>query len=182
MSTALVLVDIQNDYFPGGRMELVGSEAAGQKAAQALQLFRKKGLPVFHVQHLSAKPGATFFLPGTDGAKINPCVTPVAEEPVIEKNFPNSFRNTVLLEKLKERKIERIVIVGMMTHMCIDTTVRAAFDLGLSCSLLHDACATRDLAFGGRTVPADEVQAAFMAALGSAFATVLATEEYVHSA
>lgn len=179
MQTALILVDIQNDYFPGGRMELVGSEAAGKKAAQALQLFREKGLPVFHVQHLSTKSGASFFIPGTDGVGIHRCVAPDAAEPVIEKNFPNSFRNTVLLEKLREQKVGQIVVAGMMTQMCIDTTVRAAFDLGLSCTLLHDACATRDLTFGSRTVLADEVQAAFMAALGSAFATVLATDALV---
>lgn len=181
MNTALVLVDIQNDYFPGGKMELVGSDEAGQQAARVLSLFREKGWPIFHVQHLAVKPGATFFLPGTDGAKLHRYVKPEAAEPVIIKNFPNSFRETVLLEKLREKNIERIVVAGMMTHMCIDTTVRAAFDLGLSCLLLPDACATRNLAFEGSIVPAAEVQAAFMAALGSAFATVQATDNYIRS-
>lgn len=180
MQTALVLVDIQNDYFPGGRMELVGSVAAGQKAAQALQLFRAKGWPIFHVQHLSVRPGATFFIPETHGVEINSCVAPLATEPVIEKNFPNSFRDTVLLEKLRAQGIEQIVTVGMMTHMCIDTTVRAAFDLGLNCTLLHDACATRDLTFNGQEVSARDVQVSFLAAL-SAFASVMATDEYIGS-
>lgn len=182
MKTALILVDIQNDYFPGGRMELAGSEAAGQKAAQVLKFFREKGLPVFHIQHLSVKPGASFFIPGTEGVKIHSCVTPAEQEPVIEKNFPNSFRDTVLLEKLRDLAVERIVVAGMMTQMCIDTTVRAAFDLGFACTLLHDACATREQVFGGQTVPADEVQAAFMAAIGSVFATVVSTDEYIFSA
>lgn len=178
MKTALVLVDIQNDYFPGGKMELVGSVEAGQMASQALALFRKKGFPVFHIQHLATRPEATFFIPGTSGADIHTCVTPQDAEAVIQKNFPNSFRNTVLLEKLQEQKIERIVVAGMMTHMCIDTTVRAAADLGLSCVLLHDACATRDLSFGTRTVSAADVQSAFMSSLGAAFAQVKATEEF----
>ena len=174
MNTALVLIDIQNDYFPGGNMELVGSVEAGRKAAQALALFRTKNLPVFHIQHLSVQPGATFFIPETEGVKIHPCVAPHPQESVIEKNFPNSFRNTVLLEKLRAAKAERIIVCGMMTHMCIDTTVRAAFDQGFSCILLQDACATCDLSFGDRRVKAADVQAAFMAALGAVFAQVRA--------
>ena len=174
MNTALVLIDIQNDYFPGGNMELVGSVEAGLKAAQALALFRTKNLPVFHIQHLSVQPGATFFIPETEGVKIHPCVAPHPHESVIEKNFPNSFRNTVLLEKLRAAKAERIIVCGMMTHMCIDTTVRAAFDQGFSCILLQDACATCDLSFGDRRVKAADVQAAFMAALGAVFAQVRA--------
>ena len=179
MKTALVLVDIQNDYFAGGKMELSGSLEAGRAAAQALAVFREKGWPVFHIQHLAIKPGATFFIPGTAGAEIHPFVAPSPTEAVIQKNFPNSFRNTDLLEKLREQNIERIVVAGMMTHMCIDTTVRAAFDLGFSCILLHDACATRDLTFGERTVAAADVHSAFMSALGAAFAQVQSTGELV---
>lgn len=173
MKQALVLVDIQNDYFPGGRMELVGSVAAGQKAGQVLHAFRAKGLPVFHVQHLSVRPGSTFFLPDTDGVRIHDSVKPLSSETVVQKNFPNSFRSTELLGKLQEQGIEQLVICGMMSHMCIDTTVRAAFDLGFSCILIQDACATKELSFGGRVLAAADVHAAFMAALGAVFATVV---------
>jgi nicotinamidase-related amidase len=98
---------------------------------------------------------------------------PLEGETVISKNFPNSFRDTPLLEYLRERQITRLVIAGMMTQMCIDTTVRAAADLGFECLLAHDACATRALSFGGVTVPAESVQAAFLAALNGLFARVL---------
>jgi nicotinamidase-related amidase len=67
----------------------------------------------------------------------------------------------------------------MMTHMCVDTTVRAAFDIGLACTLAHDACATRDLAFGRQTATAEQVQTAYVAALGALFARALAVEEIV---
>ena len=99
--TALLLIDLQNDYFPGGKMELVGSEQAGQAAARLLACFREKGLPVVHIQHLSVRPGATFFLPGTPGAEIHAGVRPLPGEAVIQKNFPNSFRGTNLLEHLQ---------------------------------------------------------------------------------
>ena len=170
MQTALLLIDIQNDYFPGGAMELVGSHEAGQRAAMLLTAFRSKGLPAIHVQHISTRPGATFFLPDTRGVEIHECVAPQTGETVIRKHFPNSFRETALLDQLRGRRIDTLVIGGMMTHMCVDTTVRAAFDLGFASQLAHDACATRDLAFGGRTVAAADVHAAFVAALNGLFA------------
>lgn len=169
---ALVLIDIQNDYFPGGRMELVGSETAGAKAGELLRVFREKNLPVFHIQHLASRPDATFFLPGTEGANIHTSVTPLENEPVIQKHFPSSFRETSLLERLQKTGITDLVIAGMMTHMCVDTTVRAACDLGFTCRLAHDACATRDLSFEGKTVTAADVQLAYMAALNGSFAQV----------
>ena len=179
MSNALLIIDIQNDYFPGGRMELVGSLAASVQAKALLEAFRARGLPVIHVQHLSTRPGATFFLPGTDGAKIHESVQPAAGETVITKHFPNAFRETTLADTLRERGIKSLVIAGMMSHMCIDTSTRAAADAGYACTLAHDACATRDLAFGGATVPAAQVHAAFMAAMNGAFAKVVSAGEAV---
>ena len=99
--SALLIIDIQNDYFPGGTMTLEGADAAGEKAATLLAAFRARKLPVFHMQHLSVRPGATFFVPGTAGVEIHPCVAPAANEKVIEKNYPNSFRETALETRLE---------------------------------------------------------------------------------
>jgi nicotinamidase-related amidase len=179
MTTALLIIDIQNDYFPGGRMELVGSPAASLEAKALLQAFRARGLPVIHVQHLSTRPGATFFLPDTEGVRIHESVQPAAGETVVTKHFPNAFRETGLAETLRERGIDALVIAGMMSHMCIDTSTRAAADAGFACTLAHDACATRDLAFGGATIPAAQVHAAFMAAMNGAFAKVVTAGEAI---
>lgn len=173
MAHALLLVDIQNDYFPGGAMELVGMERAAARAAAALVSAREAGEAVFHVQHLAAQPGATFFRPGTPGAEIHPAVAPREGETVVQKHTPNSFRDTPLLDRLRERGITDLTLCGAMSHMCIDATTRAAFDLGFACTVRADACATRDLAFGGVAVPAAQVHAAFMAALAAAYATVV---------
>jgi len=178
---ALVLVDIQNDYFPGGKMELDGIEAAAANAHRVLEYFRSRSQPVFHIQHLSNQPDATFFLPDTAGADIHPSVAPIAGEPVIQKHFPNAFRDTPLREQLAEATIDHLTICGAMSHMCIDTSVRAAFDLGFTCRVVADACATRRLEFGGSVVAAAQVQAAFMAALGSVFARVVETSRIVDS-
>jgi nicotinamidase-related amidase len=177
MTQALLLVDIQNDYFPGGAMELVGSPEAVIQAAALLQAFRRAARPVVHIQHVATRPGATFFLPGTSGAEIHSGVAPLPDEAVFQKHFPNSFRETPLLEHLRGLGVTQLVVAGMMTHMCIDTTVRAAFDLGFQCLLAGDACATRDLARSGATVPAAQVQAAFLAALDGTFAKVLSAGE-----
>jgi nicotinamidase-related amidase len=174
---ALVIIDIQNDYFPGGAMQLEGAEAAGAKAGAAIAKFRKDGNPVIHVRHVSVRPGATFFLPGTKGAEIHPSVKPSAGELVIEKNFPNSFRSTSLKDELDKGKIKDLVVAGMMTHMCVDASVRHAADLGYKVTLLADACATRAQSFGGETVPARQVHAAFLAALNGFYAKVVNTHE-----
>lgn len=173
MNTGLLLVDIQNDYFPGGRMELVGMKAAGSKANSLLSLFREKQWPTFHIQHIATGDGATFFLPNTMGADIHASVKPLPGDVVITKHYPNSFRETVLFEEFKNSVIKRVVICGAMSHMCIDATTRAAADLGFNCIVVQDACATKDLEFVGRVIPVEQVHGAFMSALGSAYARVL---------
>ncbi len=177
MTKALLLIDIQNDYFPGGAMELAGSSVAGAKAGELLQAFRQKALPIIHIQHISTRPGGAFFLPNTLGVQIHESVAPTSCEAVFQKNFPNSFRETPLLDHLRDRQISQLVIAGMMTHMCIDTTTRAAADLGFQCVLAHDACAARALSCGGATVSAENVHTAFLAALNGFFAKVLSVEE-----
>jgi nicotinamidase-related amidase len=179
MNQALVIVDIQNDYFPGGKMELVGSTEAAGEASRLLRAFRERGAPIFHIQHVSTRPGATFFLPDTEGVKIHESVAPLASERVITKHFPNSFRGTQLVELLRTANIEKLAIAGMMSHMCIDATTRAAADLGFVCTVAHDACATRDVEFEGNKVSAADVHAAYMSALGFAYAKVIHTNEAV---
>ena len=179
MTTALLLIDIQNDYFPGGKMALERMDEAAATARGLLDAFRTRGLPVIHIRHLSARPGATFFVPGTPGADINPLVSPEAGERVIDKNFPNSFRGTPLADELRSAGIDSLVIAGAMSHMCVDATVRAAFDLGFRCIVAEDACATRALEFNGATIPAHEVHGAFMAALRVPYASVLKARDAI---
>lgn len=172
MNRALLVVDLQNDYFPGGKMELVGIEEAAKNVAQLLAIFRAQTMPILHVQHLSISPEATFFLPDTNGVKIHQSVAPKEGERVIKKHFPNSFRETALYEELQDRHIGEVIVCGAMSHMCIDSTVRAGFDLGLSCVVVADGCAARDLAYGDQIIAAVHVHGAYMAGLAAAFAKV----------
>lgn len=175
----LLLIDIQNDYFPGGAFELDGAEAAGGNARLLLDHFRGAGRPVVHIRHESLRPGSTFFLPGTPGADIHPLVAPAPGEPVIRKHYPNSFRETGLQMELDRLGARRLVVAGMMTLMCVDATVRAAFDLGYELDVVHDACAARALRFVDMDIPAQAVHGAFLAALGMVYARTLSTRDFM---
>lgn len=179
MKKAIILIDIQNDYFDGGANPLVSSLEASLNAKHILTQFRKENLPVIHIQHFSTRPGSTFFIPGTEGAEIHPNVSPLATEKVITKYYPNSFRETTLLEYLRNNNITDLVICGMMTHMCVDATVRAAKDYGFECTVIIDACATRDLTINDETVKARDVHNAFLAGLAYFYSIVITKEKYL---
>jgi nicotinamidase-related amidase len=176
---AVVVVDVQNDYFPSGKYELVGIEEAAANAAKVIEAAREKGDRVIHVQHIFPSKDAPFFTPESEGIEINPVVAPREGETVVVKNFPNSFRETDLKKVLDADGVEEVVVVGAMSHMCIDATARAASDYGYKTTVVHDACATRDLEFGGVTVPAASVHATMMSALGFAYATITDTQSYL---
>lgn len=167
MKNALLVIDIQKDYFPGGKYPLVEPLAAAKKAYDILQCFREHKGHHVHIQHISLEPDATFFIKGDSGSDIHDSAAHFEGEPIVYKHEPNSFLNTNLLEMLKGWEVERVIITGMMTHMCVDATARAASDLGFKVIVAEDACATRDLEFGGTTIPAEHVHKAFLSALES---------------
>jgi nicotinamidase-related amidase len=179
MKTALLIIDIQNDYFDKGTNPLTGSDKASENARLILDRFRKENLSVIHIQHIATRPSATFFLPETKGAEIHENVKPVGTEKLIIKHTPNSFQGTELLDYLKSKNITDLVICGMMTHMCVDATVRAAKDFGFNIILIGDACATKDLEINGQTVKAEEVQKSFLAALNNYYASIKTTRQYL---
>jgi nicotinamidase-related amidase len=179
MKSALILIDIQNDYFPGGAMELAGMTQAASQAQELLAASRRARRPIFHVQHLALGPGAAFFRPETAGVEIHESVRPLPGEALVRKHYPNAFRDTGLLEVLQAAGVGEVIIAGAMSHMCIDASTRAAFDYGLRCTVIHDACASRDVVFEGRTIPAEQVHGAFMAALGMRYAQVLALKDFL---
>ena len=173
---AILVVDIQNEYFPYGALPLVGIEDAVANAAKVIASAREGGDLVVNIRHEA--PGASIFVPGSKGVEIHSSVAPAEDEPVIVKNFPNSFRNTNLRDILDANGVTDVVVIGAMSHMCVDATTRAANDFGYATTTVHDACATRDLEFGGVTAPAAEVHTSIMAALAFAYGTVISTEEF----
>jgi nicotinamidase-related amidase len=161
----------------GGLLE--GSLEASLGACRLLDHFRRGGLPPVFIQHVANRLGAVTFLPDTDGVNIHENVHPLPGETIFQKHYPNSFRDTPLLDHLRGQGIGRLVICGMMTHMCVDSTVRAAFDYGFDCWLAQDACATRVLSHAGKTIPAETVHLAFLAALNGRYSRALTVEEII---
>ncbi len=165
--TGLLIVDLQNDYFPDGKQPLTGIEQASEQAKAILELFRERELPVIHVRHENPSGDGVLFVKDSEGAKIHSMVAPLESECVIVKRQINSFLGTELKQLLDEKQLDKLVIMGAMIHMCIDAATRAAADYGYSCMLVHDACATLELEFMDLVVPADHVHGAFMNALTS---------------
>jgi len=179
MGRALVIVDIQNDYFPGGAHPLVGPEAAAAAARRVLDDYRERGEAVVHVQHVWDADDVSFMKPGTAGIEIHESVAPHEGEPVVRKEHPNAFLDTTLEQELRDRGVDQVVVCGMMTSMCVDATVRAAVDLGFEATVVHDACAAPDLEFAGETIAARAVHGAFIAALGDGYAEVRSSGDLV---
>lgn len=180
MKKALIIIDVQKEYFENGALELINPVPASENIKKILEHFRKENDTVVHVQHISGE-GIPFFVPGTQGVEIHENVKPLEGEKIITKQFPNSFRGTDLLEYLQSNEITHLVIAGMMTHMCIDAGTRAAFDFGFQCTVVGDACATMDLEINGNKVKAADVHNSFLAALEFFYAKIVTTEQYLLS-
>ena len=163
----LLIIDIQDFYFPGGKSALVEPEKAAANAALLLDKFRKEKLLVVHVRH-NSEPGG----------KINDMVKPLPGEKIVSKDAVNCFVGTDLLEYLKTNKIDSLVVCGMQTHMCVEAATRAASDYGFKCILIHDACATRDLRFNDKIIKAEDVHYSTLSTLKN-YSQVLSTKEYI---
>lgn len=174
---ALIVVDFQNEYEADGKLPLEKLDQAVANATRVIGAARQAGEMIVHIRHETPGSDDAPFAVGTTGTKIIDAVAPVAGETVLTKHYPNSFRDTGLKALLDEAGIEDVVIVGAMSHMCIDATARAAFDFGYTVTVVGDACATRALSIDGVEVPATHVHAAFMAALAFAYATVVSTTD-----
>jgi nicotinamidase-related amidase len=166
--TALLIIDVQEFYFPGGRMQLENPELAGMNAGLLLDHFRQCKMPVYHVRH-NFEPGGN----------IHPYVKPQLNEAVISKDQVNAFAGTGLLELMQKDSVEQLVICGMQTHMCLEAAVRAAFDFGFTCLVAADACATRSLQYEEHIIPAKYVHYSTLNTLQGSYARVLTTDAII---
>lgn len=160
--TALLIIDIQDFYYPGGLMPLSTPEAAGANASRLLARARGVGALVVHVGHNA-----------TAGRGFHADVLPLESEAVVMKDEVNAFLGTDLQQRLQTAGTRRLVICGMQTHMCVEAATRAAADLGYEVLVVGEACATRDLKYGDTVVPAAQVQAATLATLDRTYAKVV---------
>jgi len=168
--SCLVLIDLQNEYRTGP-LALPGADAAIASATRLLSLAREQGAAIFHIAH-KGKPGALFDRTAERGAIVD-SLAPRAAEPVIEKTLPNAFAATDLAARLAATGRRNVVLAGMMTHMCVSSTARAALDLGLRVTIDAESCATRDLPDGrGGVIAAATIHAVALAELADRFAII----------
>jgi nicotinamidase-related amidase len=169
-TTALLIIDVQQFYFPGGAMPLVDPEAASLNCKKLLEKFRNGNQMIVHVAHNASQ-----------GAELHPHVEPAKGEEVFVKDEVSAFNGTGLLDYLRKNRVDKLVICGMQTHMCVEAAVRAAHDLGFECVLVHDACATRALTYGDHTTSATDVHNSTLSSLDRVYATVVDTKTIVES-
>jgi len=167
---ALIIIDIQDFYFPGGDAELVNPEEAAGNAFRVLEYFRDNDEPVVHVRH-NYEPGGN----------IHQAVAPGEGEKVISKDYANSFRDTGLLEHLRKNNIKELIIAGMQTHMCVEATTRAAADKGFRCTVISDACTTRDLNYGDKVINWEDVHYSTLSTLKGGYATIMTASEFIEA-
>lgn len=179
MKTALILVDIQHgldDPWYGVR----NNPDAERNAARLLEAWRERNQPIVHIQHLSTNPESPLF-PGKPGVPHKPEVAPQGDEPVMQKNVNSSFIGTELEGWLRDREIGSVVIAGLTTNHCVETTTRMAGNLGFDATLAHDACAAHDLTGpDGTHYSADQVHAMSLANIASEFAAVKSVDEILN--
>lgn len=162
--TALLLIDIQEFYFPGGLAELKEPVEAAENAALLLDYFRSQGWPVAHVGHIS-KTQQDFY----------PSTSPGENEYILMKSEVNAFAGGELHSYLQKMEVTHLIICGMQTHMCVEAATRAAADLGYECTLISDACTTRDLKYDDQEIPSAMVHLGTLATLKGTYARVNTT-------
>ena len=177
MKKALIIIDMQNDYFAGGKMELVGIDEALSNTLRLIEFAKEQKYEIFFIQHISLRANASFFLLKSEGVELHRALH-TQDGSFIKKHYPNSFRKTTLIQELEDKGIKNLIVCGAMTHMCVDTTVRAGFDLGFQIELVTDSCATKDLVFNDEVIPAKDVHNAFMASLDGIFCELKTTERF----
>ncbi|WP_196590853.1 isochorismatase family protein [Pectinatus frisingensis] len=174
----LILIDIQNMYFAKGAYRLHEPEKTAKKAAIILKKFRNDHKPIIHIKHMfniSENPNGDYLL------EFNEAVMPQKDEVILTKNYPNAFFKTDLKNVLDGLQATNLVIIGMMSHMCIDTTVRAAQNYNYKIIVVDDACTTMDLKWKGEKIAAKIIHNSIMASLNGVFADVVTATDYLYT-
>jgi nicotinamidase-related amidase len=170
--STVVVIDAQHEHLDGALVS-PGIAPALEEIGRLLERARAAQAPIIHIVH-HGKPGG-LFAPGSRGAKIAAPADPAPGEAVVAKGLPNAFASTDLADRLHALKRPAIVLVGFMTHMCVEATARAAIDLGVRAAVVASATATRDLPdpLTGATIAAADVHRNALAALADRFAAIV---------
>lgn len=178
MRRALLLIDVQNEYFTG-KLPITYPEGSMENILRTIEAARANGIPVIAIQHTAPQEDSKTFKKGTKEWELHPGITGGKYDCLIEKTLPGSFTGTNLEAWLRERNIDTLVITGYMTQMCCDTTARQAVHLGFSVEFLSDATGTLQISNYAGTVTAEELHRAILVTQAMRFSKVLTTEDWI---
>ncbi|GAA5809424.1 hypothetical protein MFLAVUS_002832 [Mucor flavus] len=175
MSEALIVVDVQNDYFPDGKLPTCSPIETAKACAQLIQKFRQDGKEVVFIKHVmldSQVKEYPFFIKGTHGVEIHDIVKPLPTEKIISKHAVSGFVGTDLKEYLTSKGVKKLVVVGMMIHNCVNATVYSSIEEGFPCIVVDEAVNTVDQPYDGELVKAQDIKKAFLAGIQFSFSKV----------
>ncbi|KAG1470966.1 hypothetical protein G6F56_002388 [Rhizopus delemar] len=181
---ALIIVDVQNDYFPGGKFPTDSPIETAEACAQLIKKFRQEEKEVVFIQHIVNKEYEKvhpFFAPGTHGVEIHDSVKPLPTEKIITKYDMSSFVNTNLKEYLVSKGIKKLVVVGMMIHNCVNATVYSGVDEGFDCIVVEEAVNTFDQPLNGKMIKAEQIKESFLAGIQFAYSKVYKLQEVLEN-
>lgn len=178
MKRALLVIDVQNEYFTG-KMPITYPAGSFDKILGTVDAANQNDIPVILIRHGAPQKDAAAFVKGSMGWEIREELLGKKHLCIIDKTLPGSFTDTRLEELLRELEIDTIVICGYMTQMCCDTTARQAVHLGFSAEFLADATGTLDVANNAGKITAEDLHKAILITQAMRFSKVLSTDEWI---
>jgi len=179
MKRALLVIDVQNEYFTG-RMPIKYSYESLENILKSMDEASKHDIPIILIQHTALQKDSKTFIKGSKEWEIHNEIKERKYNLIVEKNLPGSFTGTDLEDLLRKMNVDTIAICGYMTQMCCDTTARQAFHLNFSVEFLSDATGTLDISNSAGTISAEELQKAILITQEMKFSKVLTTDKWIN--
>lgn len=176
MSRALLVIDVQNEYFTGA-LPITHPDGSFDRILEVMDAAREKRVPVVVIQHSMTE--GPVFRQGSPEWELHPDVAERPRDLLLEKSMPGSFTHTQLEDWLRRRGIDTVTITGYMTHMCCDTTARQSAHLGFKTEFLSDATGTLNISNAAGEATADEIQRAILCAQQQFLSDVMPASEWI---
>jgi nicotinamidase-related amidase len=178
MKRALLVIDVQNEYFTG-KLPVSYPQGSLEQITRAMSAAHELGIPIVLIQHSAPQPDSATFRRGSNAWELHPAVAQLPHTVLIEKSLPGSFTGTELEPWLHDHEIDTVVISGYMTQMCCDTTARQASHLGFGVEFLSDATGTLAFKNSAGEITDEELHRAILVTQQIRFSQVLSTTEWI---
>jgi nicotinamidase-related amidase len=179
MKRALLVIDVQNEYFPGGALPIIHPQNHLENILETMDAAKRDEVTTIVVRHHQPDPNSPLFCKGSKNWELHPEVASRHHDLLLDKQLPGSFTNTGLEMFLRERGIDTVSIAGYMTQICCDTTAREAMHRGFTVEFLSDATGTLDVENSAGSVKADDLHKAILVAQQMFISEVISKDEFI---